>query len=449
MSTSNGAVLSPLLPTASAEELPFLELGTSGLKAHGGFIKEEFLQQLSGPRGMRVYREMRDNDSMVGAALFAVEMAMRRADWSLTPADASTQALFIADRLSEMLFQDMSTSWSALLVEILSFLTYGWAYTELVYKRRTGYAPPLGQERDPTFAASRFTDGLIGLRKLPLLGQDTLLRWEFTSDKRGLVGMVQQDTSAYQGSVLIPIDKALLFRPSSWKGNPEGRSILRNAYRSWYMKTRLENLQGIGIERNLVGIPKLELPAELFGSSLTAQQAAQFAAFKTLGKNVSQNEQSCILWPLAYDDKGNKRYDFSLVSLSGNRPLDTSTPIERYDTRILQSILADIVMVGQGSNGSQSLAETKSEFFLLALTGFLDVIAETFTLHCFPRLADLNGWPRALTPTLVHSDLQETDFERFSAGVKNLAQAGLVLQPSDEAYIRAQAGFPELMEETL
>ncbi|MGI6498023.1 MAG: hypothetical protein ACOX0U_04265 [Oscillospiraceae bacterium] len=52
----------------------------------------------------------------------------------------------------------------------------------------------------------------------------------------------------------------MIFRTKSRKGSPEGRSILRNAYRSWYFKRRIQEIEGIGIERDLAGFPTLTAP---------------------------------------------------------------------------------------------------------------------------------------------------------------------------------------------
>jgi hypothetical protein len=240
----------------------------------------------------------------------------------------------------------------------------------------------------------------------------------------------------------------LLFRAKGWKNNPEGRSVLRTAYRAWYFKQKIENFEAIGVERDLAGIPLLELPVELFGSSLTPAQAVQFQAFKTLGRNVRNDEQSCILWPLAYDQEGNPRYKFSLVSSAGSRLMDTSAIIERWDIRILQTVLADIIMVGQTQRGSQALASTKQDFFLAGLKGFLDAIAEVFTLYAFPRLFRLNGWNEALLPSLVPGKLKHVDFEQFTTGVKNLTQAGFILGPDDESHVRNELGFPQAQVDT-
>lgn len=425
----------------SSASLPFVELGTTGLKRASGYIYEEFLRELSGIRAVRVYQQMRENDPTIGAVLFALEMLIRRAAWSIQPADSSPQADESAALVRGMLFDDLSQSWPMLLSEILSFLPYGWAYHELVYKRREGQQPPLGREQDPTWAPSRYADGLIGWRKLPLRSQDSLLRWEYASDG-GLLGMTQLDT-ALARTAMTPIEKALLFRGFSFKDNPQGRSILRSAYRPWYNKTRIENIEGIGIERDLAGLPVGYIPAELFSSTLNAQQTAQLTAFKNVIRNIRRDEQEGVLWPLVYDDKGNKRYELALLSTGGSRQFDTSKVIDRYDTRILQSVLADVIMIGQGSTGSFSLAETKSDLFTTAITGFLDAIAETFNRYAIPRLWQLNALQPELQPFLAHGGVKQVDFEKFTSGVLRLAQAGMILTPQDEAHVRAEIGFPE------
>ena len=46
------------------------------------------------------------------------------------------------------------------------------------------------------------------------------------------------------------------------RGNPEGKSILRNSYRNWYFKKNIQNIEGIGIERDVGGMPVIEMPDE-------------------------------------------------------------------------------------------------------------------------------------------------------------------------------------------
>ena len=89
------------------------------------------------------------------------------------------------------------------------------------------------------------------LQKIPKQGY--ICPWEY-DDSDNLIGMTQQPPPDY-GLFTIPMSKAMLFRTESVKDNPEGRSILRNAYRSWYFKRRIQEIEAIGIERDLAGLP--------------------------------------------------------------------------------------------------------------------------------------------------------------------------------------------------
>ena len=50
------------------------EIGRIGQNRYSGMIFEEFLPELRGRRGIEVYKEMENNDDVVGAILFAMEM---------------------------------------------------------------------------------------------------------------------------------------------------------------------------------------------------------------------------------------------------------------------------------------------------------------------------------------------------------------------------------------
>ena len=116
---------------------PLVELGSTGLNRWGGYISEEWLTELAGTKAATVYREMSDNDPIIGAVLFAIRMLCRQVDWRVDPADESAEARDAAQFL-ESCRGDMSESWQDVISEALSMLVYGWAFCELVYKRRGG-----------------------------------------------------------------------------------------------------------------------------------------------------------------------------------------------------------------------------------------------------------------------------------------------------------------------
>ena len=97
----------------------------------------------------------------------------------------------------------------------------------------------------------------------------------------------------------IPRAKCLLFRPTAYKSNPEGRSILRTAYRPWYNLTQIENIEGIGIERDLAGLPVVKVPPEVMagkGGGASAEANAIYQAVRAArGEHPPERaERDCV-----------------------------------------------------------------------------------------------------------------------------------------------------------
>src|SRR5437016_1603691 len=86
--------------------------------------------------------------------------------------------------------------------------------------------------------------------------------------------LIRQVTWDTEPVTEIPIEKSLLFRTTSARGNPEGRSALRGAFTSWYYLKRIREYEAIGIERDLAGMPTFGVPLEvLLGANGEAQAA--------------------------------------------------------------------------------------------------------------------------------------------------------------------------------
>lgn len=298
------------------------ELGSIGLERYAGHVYEEFLTELRGARGRKVIRQMADNDATIGSLLFAVEMLARQVTWNIAPANDSPEAEAAAQFVRECLFEDMNATWPDTLSEILSFLPFGWSYFEIVYKVRGGQTAQA--ER-----ASKFTDGRIGWRKWAIRSQESLDRWEF-DDAGDVTGMTQRPAPTFL-PVTVPIEKALLFRTTSRKGNPEGFSILRRAYVSWYYKTNVQRIEGIGIERDLAGLPVAYVPPEILSTAADANEQAILASIKEIVTNIRRDEQEGVVFPLSYDDAGKERYRLELLNTGGARQFDA----QPLDAKIL------------------------------------------------------------------------------------------------------------------
>ena len=417
----------------------FMELGSAGLIQYGGQVQEDFIQQLQGKRGIANFREMADNDPVVGAIMHAIEMLLRKVDWSVDASDVEDEtALQYAEFVSSCM-TDMSVSWDDTLSSILSFLTYGFSVHEIVYKRREGY------EAD---APSKYDDKLIGWKKLPIRGQSTIYEWDI--DKNGGINGVTQQQELGQtfgrDNVYIPIEKMLLFRTSTKYNNPRGRSVLRNAFIPWYYKTKIQEIEAIGIERDLAGLPIAMVPPQLLSDNATQGERDALDAIKQLVRNIKRDEQEGIVFPLAYDpDTGNLAYDLKLLSTGGRRSFDTDAIINRYDQRIAMSLLADFVLLGHTATGTQALSVSKIQLFLDSLEAWLGSIAQVFNSHALPRLMRINGFDISKTPSINFEAPANTDITALGDFISKLASAGAPLFPNEELenFLMDTAGLPK------
>ena len=382
------------------------EIGRIGQKRYGGTFYEEFLRELRGKKGIETYREMAENDDTIGAILFAVEMLIRQASWNVEPGGDTPKDKGAAEFV-EQCMHDMQDTWTDTISEILSFLTYGWSFHEIVYKRR------MGKTRDQK-TRSKYNDGLIGWRKLPIRAQETLYQWEY-DDEDNLIAMTQLPPPNY-GLITIPMDKAMLFRTKSRKGNPEGRSILRNAYRSWYFKRRIQEYEGIGIERDLAGLPVFTAPEDI---AIWDEDDPDMVKLRTgmeaMVQKIRVDELAGIVKPHGFE--------FELLNSGGSKQFDTNAIIQRYDTGMAMTVLADFIFLGHQQVGSFALSSDKTELFSMAIGAYLDIICETFNSQGIPQLIDVNGSHfDGITdyPKLAHGDIENADIQKLAAYILSL-----------------------------
>lgn len=411
-----------------------------GKNGYGSILYEEFLPELRGIKGVQAYTEMADNDATVGAILFAIEMLMRNSEFHVEPAGDSSKDKECAEFV-ESCMNDMERTWTDTLSEILSFLTYGWSYHEIVYKRRVG-------KTSSPVTNSKYSDGLIGWRKLPIRAQDTLYGWEYKDETDDLVGMTQAPPPHYD-RITIPLEKALHFRTRSRKDSPEGRSILRTAYRAHYFKKRIEEIEGYGIERDLAGFPVLYSPSDMdiFDYDDPEMQRA-LAWAEDLVSSIRRDAREGVVLKGGYEN--GTGWKLELLTSGSRRQFDTNAIIDRYDKRIATSVLADFVMMGQNQVGSFALADSKTKIFALAIGTYLDVICEVFNNQAIPRLIDINGdYFKGITdyPELKHGDIEDIDLQQFSTYIKDMVGIG-VLEPDEELEkeVRRVGNLPEKAE---
>ena len=389
------------------------EIGRVGQRRYGGIFYEEFLSELRGRKGAEVFTEMSNNDETIGAILFAIEMLVRQASWNVEPGGSTAKDREAAEFVKSCM-DDMQQTWIDTISEILSFLTYGWSFHEIVYKRR------MGRTKDNR-TSSKY------------------------DDHDNLIGMTQMPPPDF-GLITIPMNKAMLFRTRSRKDNPEGRSILRTAYRSWYFKRRIQEIEGIGIERDLAGLPVITTPEgmDIWDKDDEDMNAIR-AGLEAMVKNIRRDSTEGLVLPFGYT--------FELTSTGGSRQFDTNSIIARYDTKISQTVLADFIQLGHESVGSFALSSDKTNLFSMAICAFLDIICQTFNSQGIPALIDINGdYFAGVTdyPRLTHGDIEDVDLATMATFIKDMTSIGVIIpDESLEDYVRQLGKLPKRTTDTV
>ena len=485
---------------------PYEQLGRSGLRFSAGFVLDEFVRDLQGQKGMKVYREMGDNSALIGGILLTIREVIGQSDFRVEPykdkaepeeeeaeekpnpfdkafppkpgkppldgqEDDSEQEEdpLAEDPLAEQgeeeesllppkpeatpedeeraaflqeCLDDMVQPFRQVIGETLSMLQYGFAPMEMVFKKREGWT-------DDEETRSQFSDGKIGFAKIALRGQESVFRWDIDPETGRVRGMVQQPPPLYR-QINIPMEKLINFRMFPDKENPEGRALLRSAYQDYYFVKKLTELRAIGIEKDAAGTLVLGIPADSMRSDASGTQSAVLTEAKAIVERFRINEQTGIVKPLAYDANNNPLFSVELLQSGGPKQIDINAAIKDHDSKMAMAMLADFILLGhQVSTGSgKALSEDKTDVWDMVLDGILQTICDQFNRRAVPLLGALNGWDMERLPRLEHGDVKKANLAEAAMLLEKYTGAGGILDEALDAYLRESFGWPDRVADT-
>jgi hypothetical protein len=393
---------------------PTTVIGVKGLKVLSGRVAEEYQNALRNwTNESKVYLEMRD-DVIVGTLLDAVKLPLLAANIGTTPGGESTPADEEAAKWLEANLNGMvRQEFHAHVEDALESLDFGFAVGEITLEKRS--------------------DGRLWLKNIDPRGQETLYEWGFSADQADVVEMFrQQDPDSYQ-IFDIPLSKCVHVAYRGRKGNPQGRSLLRSVFRPWKFSKYLEDLEGIGIERDIGGMPI----ATLKDANLSTQDLEDL---KSTLKNLRKDEELYLIEPegvtiRAYSG-GNKIYDVAVV-------------IERKQKEILGRMFAQFLKLGMDKVGTQALVKGSQDFFTLGLQAVQRYLKDAWNQQLVPYLFKFNPWPGMTgLPKITWDDPGKPDIASIM-NVLNTAVGAKLFTPTDldEEWLRDLVNAPELPEE--
>lgn len=395
------------------------EVGFTGTKIFAGLPMDEYNRDLSFPYSTKIYDQMRRSDGQIAAVLMAMKLPIRSTKWYIEPdkdAKDSDLAEQIADFIKDNLMGGMKYSWDDHLREALLMLDFGFSVFEKVYRYDTWNGRPvvLMDKYAPRVASSI---------------------WRFPQDEDYNIIMVQQINYMTGQIVDIPLDKCRVYTYNREGDNIVGISVLRPAYKHWYIKDALYSVMSVGIEKALIGTPYGKLPPGTSENDrdsvlalLTAVRVAEEAGF-TIPKDVEVD----IL-------EGKKS------------PMDAMPFIEHHDTLIARSVLAQFINLGtmsSASGGAYALGQTMADMFVMGLEAVANYI-QNEVQHDIEDLVKWNFGEDAPVPKLKHKDISFRDMTQVAQALNYLGSGNLLTPDEDmENYIREMFGIPPIPKDAL
>lgn len=412
------------------------EIGYTGLALRSAWIQEEARRELQFPASIQTYNKMMYNSSVV-AALKLIKTFFSRVKWKVVPFNGTQIHKDRAEFINQCT-NDMDITWVQFIQEVSSFVPYGFSFHEIVPRRR--------YKKN----GSRYNDGYVGLKNLPIRGQSSIQEFRYDDNGRYITDVVQvaniQSSKAIVNSeITIPYSKLLHFRTDVYKDNPVGTSCLNGCYETWKWLNVFREIEAIAISRNMAGVPHFELPPEYMAEDATPDKKAVYETCKQIGINMNNGEQATLITPLSYDQEtGNKQFNFSLLTASGGAGVDTGSIILRYTNELLQALFSDILQMGSSKVGSNNLAENKTSLVEMMVELRLDEITDVLNNKLIPYLYEMNGWDVSKLCKFEYGSILKPDISVISKGLQQLAANGLLELNRDLLnHICVLFGLPE------
>ncbi|MCJ1699942.1 DUF935 domain-containing protein [Rathayibacter festucae] len=385
------------------------EVGESGTSiASRQIIGEDYNWKLQGERALAIYDEMRRSDATVSAALDVVKYPVISTEWDIDPASDDQADIDVRDFVKECLFNIVD--WSKFLDEALTYLDFGFVVFEMVFEPRV------------VNGATR-----IALTKLAYRKQTTIQRW-LTEDEQPGVTQVTNN-----GRFSIRAEKLMRITHKQEGDNYVGRSLLRAAYKHWYIKDKLYKIDAIGHERQSLGVVEITTPT---GATKSDKEKLRRAA-----RNLRANESSYIEHP--------EGYLVEFMNMQAATLKDVEPSINHHDRQIMKNVLAQFLEIGAaGSSGTKGASEDHSRLFDMGTQNVAYSVRDALQA-VINTLVDLNFTGRDY-PTMRAGKTGDENLSLISEAVTKYVTAG-ALHPraEDENSVRKSLGWAEVEQEEL
>ena len=256
---------------------------------------------------------------------------------------------------------------------------------------------------------------MVELKKLKCLPHESI---KFKTDEYGNLEKIEQ--SFYSGgdiNELKPLDKYLIWVHGMRGGNYYGTSILKSAYKHWYIKEFLLKIWNLYLERKATPVP--------VGKTHPSRM-------KDLKKYLDNLEAKSSL-VLSTDDV------VDVLRMDGSAAKEFMNAIKYHDTMMYRAMMTPTLLMGQEDVGARALGDTHLLVFMWVINSDKAAIVEhTYKINktlVMANWGEMEEYPRLYIP-----DLSDIELKDFGDLMYKMVMVG-VFNPQEE-WIRKRFGAP-------
>lgn len=419
-------------------------VGAMGTAVYGGYVQSvEDSAELAGQRKFKTYGEILANTSIAAAGVRYFLNVMSKAKWNFTASEADVDGRF-AELCEQILTDDPATPFHRITRRAAMYRFHGFSVQE--------------------WTARRHEDGHFTLLDVAPRAQNTIERWDVDEETGEVRGIIQR-TPQRQVDVYLPRGKTVYMVDDSLSDSPEGLGLFRHLVKPATALRRLEQLEGIGFETDLRGIPVARGPFATLAAQVSAGNLSQAdrAALEKPVRDFIENhvrtaKTGLMLDSARYRDLSDAasvssapQWDIDILSSTQTSLPALNAAINRHNMEIARVLGVEQLLLGGDNGGAYALSKDKSQAFFLTVNSTLEEIRETFIDDLLVPMFRLNGWDMDLMPEVSVEEVSFSDVQVITAALRDLATAGAVLEPDDPAIdeIRGILGISPQPDRTL
>lgn len=401
-------------------------LGSTGVTSLGGYVvSDERLPALTGSKRYETFAQMLNDFSIVATGVRLFLNLISKSTWQVTPADDSAEAKAVAELVEDMMF-DHRTAWHRIVRRTAMYKFYGFAIQEWIMKKRE--------------------DGYIGMADVQSRPQKTIARWDL-DDSGELLGCWQQTDS--KPEVYLPRERLVYAVDDTLTDHPEGIGLLRHIARATTRLKSFEQIEEVGFESDLRGIPIAYGPWKWIDQEVQAGRMAE--AEKTRFRkpmldfvrgHIRNKSTGMLLDSETYrsNDEAQtpssvRKWEAELLRGESQAFEPMAGAIMRLNQEIARVLGVEHILLGADGSGSLALSKSKVGTFYLTVMSTQSELVEIMERDWLGPIADANGWDKSVIPDLATEEVRDEDIEQITTALESLAHSGVVLSPEDEAVV--------------